>query len=73
VNEDSAISAAVRERFRLDSAMGVSTIGVATYMRAVTLSGTVSSFDIRDKAVSLARSTDKVQSVNNQIRVNSSR
>lgn len=71
ISEDAAISAAVRRRFNLDSAIAASSIGIATHLQTVTLSGTVGSFDIRDRAVSIARSTDKVRSVNNQIQVNS--
>jgi hyperosmotically inducible protein len=73
INEDAAISAAVRSRFKLDSAVAATGIGIATYLQTVTLSGTVGSFDIRDRAVSIAKSTDKVRSVNNQIQVNSNR
>jgi osmotically-inducible protein OsmY len=71
--DDAAISSAVRNRLGLDSALAASRIGVATYMGTVTLSGTVNAFDVRDKAVSIARSTDKVRVVNNQIQVNTSR
>lgn len=73
VSDDAAISAAVRNRFKLDSAVAASSIGIATYMNTVTLSGTVGSFEIRDRAVSIAGATDKVRGVNNQIQVNSSR
>ena len=73
VRDDAAISAAVRKRFQLDSALAASSIGIATYLQTVTLSGTVSSFETRDRAVSVARSTDKVRAVNNQIQVNSKR
>ena len=73
IRDDAAISTAVRNRFSLDSTLAASSIGIATYMGTVTLSGTVNAFDIRDKAVSIARSTDKVRGVNNQIQVNTSR
>jgi osmotically-inducible protein OsmY len=73
IRDDAAISAAVRNRLGLDPALSASGIGIATYMGTVTLSGTVNAFDIRDKAVSIARSTDKVRGVNNQIQVNTRR
>lgn len=73
IRDDSAISAAVRSRFQQDSVLAAAGIGIATYLQAVTLSGTVGSFEVRDRAVSIARSTDKVHTVNNQIQVNSKR
>jgi osmotically-inducible protein OsmY len=73
IRDDAAISAAVRNRLGLDSALAASSIGIATYLGTVTLSGTVSAFEIRDKAVSIARSTNKVRGVNNQIQVHTSR
>ena len=72
-SEDNAISSSIRNRFSLDSAINASTISVSTYLRTVTLSGTTASFETRDRAVSIARATDNVRGVNNQIQVNSNR
>ena len=47
--------------------VSVFNIGVRTYEGTVTLSGTVGSILARDRAVSLARETDGVVTVNDQI------
>jgi osmotically-inducible protein OsmY len=73
LSDDNAITSSIKTRYHVDSVIGKASVGVATYMGTVTLSGTVGSFDVRDRAVSIARNTDKVGSVNNQILVNSSR
>jgi osmotically-inducible protein OsmY len=53
----------------VDSVVSVFGIGVRTYEGKVTLSGTVSSYVARDVAVTLAKNTDSVKSVENQITV----
>lgn len=73
ISEDNAITATIRSRYSADTGISRSGIGVSTYLRAVTLTGTVNAFDIRDRAVQIARNTDKVRSVDNQIRVDTSR
>jgi osmotically-inducible protein OsmY len=70
VSDDNAITATVKSRYAQDSALGAANVIVETYAATVTLKGTVASFAIRDRAVSIARNTDKVRSVNNQISVN---
>lgn len=71
VSDDNAITATIRSRYAQDSAISAANLSVQTYMAVVTVKGTVSSFAVRDRAVSIARNTDKVRSVNNQILVNS--
>ena len=70
VSDDNAITATIRSRYAQDSALGAANVAVETYAATVTLKGTVPSFAIRDRAVSIARNTDKVRGVNNQIAVN---
>jgi hyperosmotically inducible protein len=65
--EDSAITTRIKTRYAEDSVVSVFNIGVRTYEGTVTLSGTVGSILARDRAVSLARQTDGVRGVNNQI------
>jgi osmotically-inducible protein OsmY len=70
VSDDNAITATIKSRYALDSAIGSADVTVDTYAGTVTLKGTVASFATRDRAVSIARNTDKVRNVNNQILVN---
>jgi hyperosmotically inducible protein len=73
LTEDNTITATIRSRYALDSSIKSANISVDTYTGIVTLKGAVNGFDVRDRAVSIARNTDKVRSVNNQIIVNTSR
>jgi len=73
MSEDNAITAAIRSRYNMDTAVSAANIGVLTYMKDVTLSGTVGSFALRDRAVSIARNTDRVRAVNSQIQVNTNK
>jgi osmotically-inducible protein OsmY len=70
VTDDNSITATIRSRYAQDSAISAANISVETYAATVTLKGTVASFAMRDRAVSIARNTDKVRGVNNQILVN---
>ena len=70
VSDDNAITATIRSRYAQDSTIGAANLSVGTYAATVTLKGTVASFAVRDRAVSIARNTDTVRSVNNQISVN---
>ncbi|RLA22044.1 MAG: hypothetical protein DRR11_10620 [Gammaproteobacteria bacterium] len=70
VAQDDAISAAVRQQFSADSAVGKYPIGIRTVDRKVTLSGTVGSYEVRDRAVQIASNTQNVASVNNRVTVN---
>ena len=70
LTDDNAITATIRSRYAQDSAIGAANLSVETYMGTVMLKGTVASFAVRDRAVSIARNTDKVRNINNQISVN---
>ncbi len=67
VATDSAISTRIRGKYVADDVVSVFNIGVRTYEGTVTLSGTVGSILARNRAESLARGTNGVQVVNNQI------
>jgi hyperosmotically inducible protein len=67
VAADSAITTSIKGKYVADSLVSVFNIGVRTYEGTVTLSGTVGSILARDRAVSLARETDGVVTVNDQI------
>ena len=67
VAEDSAITTKIKSKYVADSVVSVFNIGVRTYQGTVTVSGTVGSILARDRAVSLARETDGVVAVNDQI------
>ena len=70
VAADNTISAQIRRKFSDDSAVSQFAIGIRTVGSKVTLSGTVGSFAARDRAVQIASDTDGVNSVRNQIMVN---
>jgi osmotically-inducible protein OsmY len=72
-SDDRLITANIASSYSKDSMLKAAGIGVVSRMGTVTLTGTVASFDIRDRAVSIARSTQNVRTVNNQIIVNSNR
>jgi len=67
VASDSAITTKIKSKYVADSTVSVFGIGVRTYEGTVTLTGTVSSFVARDQAGSIAKSTNGVAVVNNQI------
>jgi len=64
---DSAISAKINGRFSTDPVVNEFNIGVRTYEGTVTLTGTVAEFGARDQAGKIAKDTDGVVIVNNQI------
>lgn len=66
---DAAITSKIKGKYAVDSVVSVFGIGVRTYEGKVTLSGTVSSDVARDVAVTLAKNTGGVKSVENQITV----
>ncbi len=66
---DKGLSGAVRDAFEEDSALRSARIGVVTRKSVVTLSGTVSEFTTRDRALAVARNVIGVVRVNNQIEV----
>lgn len=66
---DAAITTKIKSKYTVDSVVSVFAIGVRTYEGKVTLSGTVSSNVARDVAVTLAKNTGGVNSVENLITV----
>jgi len=64
---DAAISAKINGRNAADPVVNEFDIGVRTYNGTVTLTGTVGDFTVRDQAGRIAKDTDGVVIVNNQI------
>ena len=69
IDVDHAIRKAVNSAIFLDGGIPSGSVDVSAGSGTVTLKGTVSEFDIRDRAVSIARNVDGVVRVDNQIRV----
>ncbi len=67
VASDSAITTKIKSKYVADAIVSVFNISVRTYEGTVTLAGTVGSYAARDQAVALAKQTDGVIVVNNQI------
>jgi len=67
---DSAISGEIRRKLGEDDGLRHYTIGIRTWSGKVTLSGTVGSYPLRDRAVSIAQGTAGVSDVDNRIIVN---
>ncbi len=70
ISADNALSATIRSRYAADTALGAAELKVRSVNYNVTISGTVSAFADRDRAVRIARNTDGVRTVDNQISVN---
>lgn len=70
ISADNAISATIRSRYGADTTLAEAGLAVRTETYVVTVSGQVNEFADRDRAVRIARNTDGVRSVNNQISVN---
>jgi hyperosmotically inducible protein len=64
---DSAITTKIEGRYGRDPVVSVFNIRVRTYEGTVTLSGKVGNFAARDQAGRIAKDTDGVLIVNNQI------
>jgi hyperosmotically inducible protein len=69
ITVDAGITSKIKGKYAVDPVVSVFGIGVRTYEGKVTLSGTVSSYVARDVAVTLAKNTGGVKSVENQITV----
>jgi hyperosmotically inducible protein len=69
VASDSAITTKIRGKYATDSVVSVFNIYVRTYKGTVTLGGAVGSYVARDRAAALAKDTDGVIAVNNQITI----
>lgn len=70
VASDNSISGAIRRRYSADADISRFAIGIRTTSGNVTLTGTVGSYPVRDKAVRIARDTDGVRRVDSRIVVN---
>ncbi len=70
VAQDDAISASIRQQFSADTALSQYPIGIRTVDRRVTLSGTVGSYQARDRAGQIASNTINVGGVTNRMVVN---
>ena len=68
---DSTISGAIRQQYVADSEISRFSLGIRTMSGNVTLTGTVGSYDIRDRVVDIARNTRGVVSVDSRVSVNS--
>lgn len=67
---DTAISGEIRRRIGADRSLQDYAIGIRSQSGRVTLSGTVGSYEHRDRAVAIARETSGVRAVDNRIIVN---
>jgi hyperosmotically inducible protein len=70
--DDARVTASIQARFFLDSAVKPRQIDVATHDGVVTLKGTVASEDERAQALLLARTTEGVQRVEDDLTVDAS-
>lgn len=66
---DGAITAKIKSKIALDDTLEAGGVHVATTDRVVTLSGTVATAALRRRAVQLARETDGVKQVKDELRV----
>ena len=67
---DTAISGSIRRQFSANADIGRFPIGIRTVSGVVTLSGTVGSYPVRDRAEQIARDTEGVRRVDSRIVVN---
>jgi hypothetical protein len=67
---DSRISGTIRQQYSNDDEISHFTLGIRTASGRVTLTGTVGSYDTRDRVVDIARNTLGVVSVDSRIVVN---
>lgn len=66
---DSAITTKIKAQFATDEGLSGSSISVNTKNGVATLSGTVTSKALRERAGQIASNTDGVKGVNNDIRI----
>jgi len=69
VTSDSTITTKIKGKYAADDVVSVFNVSVRTYEGTVTLSGTVGSILARERAETLARETNDVKAVNNQITI----
>ncbi|MGI9205649.1 MAG: BON domain-containing protein [Woeseiaceae bacterium] len=67
---DSAISGALRQKYSADREISQYGIGIRAVSGRVTLTGTVGSYEIRDRVVDIAENTSGVDSVDSRVIVN---
>jgi len=67
---DSSISGVIRQQFLADSEISQYSLGIRAVSGRVTLTGTVGSYDIRDRVVDIAQNTHGVVSVDSRVTVN---
>lgn len=67
---DSAISGVLRQKYSADREISQYGIGIRAVSGRVTLTGTVGSYEIRDRVVDIARNTSGVNSVDSRVIVN---
>lgn len=68
--EDSVISSEIRRKLGEYEGLSQQALGIRTRAGRVTLTGTVGSYLLRDRAISIARDTDGVSAVDSRIIVN---
>jgi len=66
---DTSINSKVKEQLAADDTVNTAPIDVSTQKKVVTLSGTVDSQAVKERAVNVARQTDGVSDVVDQIAV----
>jgi hyperosmotically inducible protein len=66
---DERITAAINRKYVGDNLISALDIKVSTYRRVVTLSGSVRSAAVAQRAVALARDTGNVSKVNSRLRI----
>ena len=71
--DEAALTAKIKAKMALDDSVNARAIDVTTNGSIVTLSGTVSSSEERDRAVSLARETKGISQVVDHLNVSTSR
>ncbi len=67
---DSTITASLRQQYDADSGISNFMVGIRSVAGRVVLTGTVGSYDIRDRVVDVAQNTHGVVSVDSRIVVN---
>lgn len=68
-SSDAAITSTIRKKFAADSTLAMFNLGVQTWKGTVNLSGLVNDYVARNRAEQLARATNGVVAVNNEIKV----
>jgi osmotically-inducible protein OsmY len=67
---DSSISGVIRQQYVADSEISQYSLGIRDVSGRVTLTGTVGSYDVRDRVIDIAQNTHGVVSVDSRVTVN---